>query len=111
MTNDIESRAATLHNDLTVISNWTFHWKMVFNPDLTKQAQEVIISRKTRELLHPCLSFNDILLKNSISKKHLGLTLDVKLNFGEYITISLKKLVIRWAYCVDFNQSYQDHPY
>ena len=33
--NDIQSSAATLRNDLTVISNWTFQWKMIFNPDLT----------------------------------------------------------------------------
>ena len=52
---------------------------------MTKQAQEVIFSRKTKKLLHPCLSFNDIPLKNSISQKHLGLTLDVKLNFVELI--------------------------
>ena len=58
---------------------------MIFNPDLTRQAQEVIFSRKTKKLFHPCLSFNDIPLKNSISHKHLGLTLDVKLNFVEQI--------------------------
>ena len=62
--NDIKSSAATLRNDLSVISNWAFQWKMIFNPDLTKQAQEVIFSRKTKKLLHPCLSFNDILSKN-----------------------------------------------
>ena len=82
---NIQSSAATLHNDLSVISNWAFQWKMIFNPDLTKQAQEVIFSRKTKKLLHPCLSFNDIPLKNSISQKHLRLTLDVKLNFFEHI--------------------------
>ena len=37
--NDIQSSAATLRNDLTVISNWAFHWKMIFNPDMTKQVQ------------------------------------------------------------------------
>ena len=58
---------------------------MIFNPDLTKQAQEVIISRKTKKMLHPCLLFNDIPLKNSISQKRFGLTLDVKLNFVEHI--------------------------
>ena len=57
---------------------------MIFNPDLTKQAQEVAFSRKTKKLLHSCLSFNDILLKNSISQKRLGVTLDVKLNFVEH---------------------------
>ena len=58
---------------------------MIFNLDLTKQAQEVIFSRKTKKLLHPCLSFNDIHWKNSISQKHIGLTLDVKPNFVEHI--------------------------
>ena len=82
--NDIQSSAATLRNDLTVISNWDFQWKMIFNPDLIKQAQAVIFSRKNKKLLHPCLSFNDILLKISISQKHFGLTLQVKLNFVEH---------------------------
>ena len=58
---------------------------MIFNPDLTKQVQEVIFCRKTKKLLYPCLSFNDIPLKNSISQKHIELTLDVKLNFVEHI--------------------------
>ena len=90
--NNIQSSAATLRNDLTVISNWVFQWKMLFNHDLTKQAQEVIFSRKTKKLLHPCLSFNDIPLKNSISQKHLGLTLDVKLNFVEHIKNITQKI-------------------
>ena len=58
---------------------------MIFNLDLTKQAQEVIFSRKTKKLLLSCLSFNGIPLKNGISQKHLGLTLDVKLNFVQHI--------------------------
>ena len=49
--NDIQSTAATLRNDLTLISNWVFHWKMTFNSDWTKQAQEVIFGRKTKKLL------------------------------------------------------------
>ena len=64
--NDIQSSAATLRNDLTVKSNWAFQWKMIFNPDLTKQAQEVIFSKKAKKELHPCLSFNDIALKNTV---------------------------------------------
>ena len=72
--NDIQASAATLLNYLTVISYWAFQWKIIFNPDLTKQVQEVIFSGRTKKLLHPCLPFNDIPLKNSISQKHLGLT-------------------------------------
>ena len=68
--NDIQSSAATLHNDLSVISNWAFQWKIIFNLDLTKQAQEVIFSRNTRKLLHSCLLFNDVPVRNS---KTMGL--------------------------------------
>ena len=77
--NDIQWSAVTLRNDLT-ISNRAFQWKMIFNPDLTKQAQEVTLSRKAKKLLHPCLSFNNIPLKNSIFQKYFGLTLEVELN-------------------------------
>ena len=49
------SNPAQLRNDLMAISNWAFQWKIIFNPDLTKQAQEVIFSWKTKKLLHPCL--------------------------------------------------------
>ena len=58
-----------------------------------------------------CLLFNDISLKNSVSQKHLGLTLDVKLNLVEHIKTLFRKLAIQCAYCVEFNQSYQNHPY
>ena len=38
--------ATHFNNDLRKISNWAFQWKMSFNPDPNKQAQEVIFSRK-----------------------------------------------------------------
>ena len=33
---------------------------MVFNPDLSKQAQEGIFSRKTNKINHPTTTFNTI---------------------------------------------------
>ena len=65
---------------------------MIFNPDLSKQAQEVIFSRKIKKLLHPTLLFNNIPLSNSLFQKHLGLTLDIKLNFSEHIKSITKKI-------------------
>ena len=65
---------------------------MIFNPDLSKQAQEVIFSRKIKKLLHPTLLFNNIPLNNSLFQKHLGLTLDIKLNFWEHIKIISKNV-------------------
>ena len=63
-----------------------------FNADLNKQVQKMIFSRKTKKLLHLCLLFNGIPSKNSISQKHLGLTLDVKLNFVKHIKNITQKI-------------------
>ena len=65
---------------------------MIFNCDFTKQEQEVTFSRKTKKLLHHNLSFNDVLLKNSIYQKHLELILDAKLNFVEHIKSITQKI-------------------
>ena len=42
-------------------------------------------------------------------EEHLGLTINVKLNFLEYIKNITQKLGKLCANCVDFNQSYQGH--
>ena len=96
--------ATTLSQGLNAITNWAFQWKMVFNPDLNRQAQEVIFSRKIKKLLHPTLLFNNIPLSNSLFQKHLGLTLDIKLNFLEHIKCITKKLVKLWVFYVNFNK-------
>ena len=41
--------AVELNEDLKKISNWAFQWKMGFNPDASKQAQEVIFSRNIKQ--------------------------------------------------------------
>ena len=43
-----------------MIHNWVFQWKMNFNPDPTKQSQEVIFSRKTKMLPHRSFVFNNV---------------------------------------------------
>ena len=40
--NDANKSFENLSNDLCIISNWAYQWKMSFNPDRSKQAQEVI---------------------------------------------------------------------
>ena len=62
-----------LNSDLMKISNWAFQWKMRFNPDPNKQAQEVIFSRKINKIDHPPLYFNQNLVKPSSSHRHLGM--------------------------------------
>ena len=48
-------RANELNNDLYQINNWVYQWKMSFNPDPSKQVQEIIFSRKTEKIYHPLL--------------------------------------------------------
>ena len=42
----VNEKANALNNDLSLISNWAFNWKMLFNPDPTKPAQKILFSKK-----------------------------------------------------------------
>ena len=65
-----------LNSDLARIKQWAFQWKMSFNPDLNKQAQEVIFSKKLKKVCHPPLRFNNNNVYQASSQKYLGLTVD-----------------------------------
>ena len=90
---DIHKSASNLNDDLEKISYWAYQWKMQFNPDTKKQANEVIFSRKTgsNNLPHPPIKFSN----NDISKyprqKHLGIFLDSKLSFSAHVDQKIKK--------------------
>ena len=51
--------AEVLNRDLQKISEWAHKWKMSFNPDVRKQAQEVTFSRKESKSVLPDLVFNN----------------------------------------------------
>ena len=55
---DINQSGINLNDDLEKISNWAFQWEMSFNPDINKQAQEVIFSRRLQKSNHHSLKFN-----------------------------------------------------
>ena len=74
----ITTSTVSLNNDLTKISEWAVQWKMNFNPDPSKQAQELLFSRKTSSKPHPSLNFNYSLVHQVQLQKHLGLFLDPK---------------------------------
>ena len=70
------------------ISKWTYQLKMSFNPDILKQAKEVVFSHKSHKLTCPPVHFNNVLVKRCYIQEHLGIHLDEKLNFN---VIMLKK--------------------
>ena len=69
---------------------------MMFSSNITKQAQELIFSRKTVKPFNPQVFFNEVPVECSISQKHLGLYLDQKLNFSNDINekISQKEISV-----------------
>ena len=55
---DPNTSAEILNHDLTRISEWAYRWKMSFNQDPSKQAQEVLLSNKVTKTNHPNIIFN-----------------------------------------------------
>ena len=65
---------------------------MSFNPDPNKQAQEVIFSRKIQKSSQPSLIFNNNIVTQSLTQKHLGMFLDTKLDFQEHLKSIFSKV-------------------
>ena len=57
--NDPTATAKQVCEDLDKITEWAFQWKMSFNPDPSKQAQEVIFTRKVKKVVYPPILFNN----------------------------------------------------
>ena len=79
------------NNDLKEINNWVFQKKLSFNPDLSKQMQEVIFSKKKiiKATHRQIIFFNNIPVSKVDYQKHLGLILDYKLIFDMHIKDAL----------------------
>ena len=88
---DPNMSADQLDKDLKKVLDWAYKWKMIFNPDLSKQAQEVIFSRKTNKINHPTTTFNTIPVARTPNQEHLGLYLVEKLNFNHHINVKISK--------------------
>ena len=80
---DVNKSVVELNADLEKINQWTYQWKMQFNPDPNKQSNEVIFSRKSisHNLSHPPIKFNERTITKCNHQKHLGIILDSNLNF------------------------------
>ena len=67
-----------LNQDLKVINQCAFQWKMEFNPDPNKQATELLFPCKKNRPNHPPLFFKGTVVPKVNEQKHLGFTLDSK---------------------------------
>ena len=67
----ITTTSCDLNYDLNRVREWDFQWKMSFNPEPSKQAQEVIFTRKLQKKDYTPLYINDSSVKETCKQKHL----------------------------------------
>ena len=65
---------------------------MLFNPDPSKVAQEVLFSRKKKIQANPTIRLNDVQVERMYYQKHLGILLDDKINFKQTIDSDISKV-------------------
>ena len=89
---EIATSSCDLNYDLNRVREWAFQWKMSFNPKPSKQAQEVIFTRKLQKKDYLSLYSNDSSVKETCTQKHLGILLDFRLDFKEHWQSLLRKV-------------------
>ena len=65
---------------------------MLFNPDPSKPAKEVLFSRKKKVQIHPTINLGNIQVERASHHKYLGILLDEKLNFKQHIDAAILKI-------------------
>ena len=90
MIHDSAASTVFLNDDLLRISRWAYLWKMIFNPDASKQAQEIVFSRKVNASNHATVYSNSAPVIRDNIQKHLGLFLDSKRSFFDHINEKIK---------------------
>ena len=65
---------------------------MLFNPDPSKPAQEVLFTKRTKVQNYPTICLNNIQVERASYQKHLGLILDEKRNFKQHIDSTISKI-------------------
>ena len=88
---DTDISAEVLNQDLRAVQDWAYQWKMSFNPDHAKQAEQVIFSTKVFKAEHPAIYFCGSEVETVPHHKHIGLILDETLNFAEHIKEAIIK--------------------
>ena len=79
-----------LNQDFYTITDFSFQWKINFNPDPNKKAAGVVLSHKDKRW-HPPLYFNGSAVVSLPREKHRGLVLDEKPSFDHHLS---EKIVI-----------------
>ena len=72
---DTRNSQNTLNSDLKIIKDWAYQWKVQFNPDPKKQANEIIFPRKSNRCTYPPVALNKNIVANVLIKSTWVLSL------------------------------------
>ena len=79
---DPQTVAFILNSDLDTINVWANDWLIDFNPTKTTS---LLISRRQLPIAHPPLEMNNVILNETTSHRHLGLTFSNTCNWSDHI--------------------------
>ena len=82
---DPNESSAKLGRHLGRVAVWAYQWKMLFNPNPSKQAVEVHVSRKINPVDTSPVYFNNLVEACCETHKHLVLWLDKRLAFDRHV--------------------------
>ena len=71
-----------MDSDLDKIHNWANEWLVNFNPHKTEE----MISRKTRQIDHPRVTMDNVVVNRVSSHKHLGVVFNNDCTWHEHIS-------------------------
>ena len=92
---DKSTSQSELNKGLLANSNKTFQWKMQFNPDPNKQAQEVYFFEKKLIMKARIQYHLNTKVVICSSQKHLGIVFGQQLNFNDHIQSKMTTCYIR----------------
>ena len=93
--NCAEASPSILNSNLLKIQDWACQWKVPLTPDRTKQAQEVLFSRRAIRLFIHLFILTKQLWNSRIHQKHFGLQIGGKLSLTNILTVkSLRQLKV-----------------
>jgi len=84
---DPKQSADILNNDLTSLQNWADQWLVSFSAPKTK-----LMTCSFKKTKHPDIVFNNLVLPETKTHKHLGLTLNNNLTWSDHINNILKSV-------------------
>ena len=71
-----------INRDLRTVSKWTDNWLVTYNQSKTLS---MLFSRKRNALFHPPISMDGVIIDETSSHKHLGLTFSKTCSLDEHI--------------------------